>query len=291
MNITMDQALALDAIAKFGTFKSAATQLGKGHSAVMYLIKTLERETDLTLLDRSGYRNRLTADGQLVHKYCQRLIQTKNELSLACKKLHRGWEPRISLVYDGVINFDLIGDVLLKLNESEIPTEIKVTAAILDEVEKRFEQEDADMMLTILANHQLNSPSLKLKPLKVFLVAHGQHRLGKLRKSATIADLNKHTYIQVRGSTSQLGLSTEQIEMSSLFLVNDFNTKKQAILKGLGFGWLPQYMISNELKSKEVRVVKTSIANEHTLYPRLYHREKSLLGKGAQALLKAFEGN
>ena len=290
MNITIDQALALDAIAKYGTFQKSANALGKGHSAIMYLIKMLEEETQLKLLDRSAYRNRLTPEGQLVHKHCLQLLKSKEELVLACKKLHSKWEPRVSLVYDGVIDFERIGNVLRSLNESEVPTEIKVTAAYLDEVETRFDGDDADMMLTILPNQQLKSPSIRLKPLKLLLVAHKNHRLGTLRGKIALSDLTQHTYISVRGATAKLGLSTEQMEIRSLFLVNDFYTKKQAILKCLGYGWLPEYMISKEINNKTVRVLKTDISSEHILYPRLYHREKSLLGNGAMALLKAFKG-
>jgi DNA-binding transcriptional LysR family regulator len=286
MNITLDQALALNAVVNHGTFQKAAQQLHKGHSAIMYLIKTLEEETGLTLLDRSHYRTQLTAEGKLIHQYCLRLIQTKDEMADVCKKLQGGWEPRLRLIYDGVINFDTIAEILLKINETDFPTEIRVSSACLDDVEKRFEQEEADMMLTIVNSQQVSSPSIKLKPLRMLLIAGSQHKLNQIKGEIPIYELSRHTYICVRGSTSQLGLSTERLEMNSSFLVNDFHTKKQAILKGLGYGWLPEYMITKELKSKKALLLKTTIANEHIFYPRLYHREKERLGQGAQALLR-----
>jgi DNA-binding transcriptional LysR family regulator len=40
--VTLDQARVLDALARHGTLQRAATALGKGHSSVIYALKTLE---------------------------------------------------------------------------------------------------------------------------------------------------------------------------------------------------------------------------------------------------------
>ncbi|MCO5143887.1 MAG: LysR family transcriptional regulator [Oligoflexia bacterium] len=288
MNITIDQAAAFAAVAKEGTFQKAAKRLGKGHSAVMYSVKQLEEELQLKLFDRTGYRSALTSEGLLILKYCKKLLNTTEEITHVCRKLKGGWEPRVSLVYDGVIDFNTISDVLLKINKDDIPTEIKVASAHLDEVEKRFDQEDADMMLTILPNQQQKNPSIQLKSLKVLLVASKDFPLSKEKKKISVSELNNFTYIGVRGSTAGIGLSTEQIELKSIFIVNDFYTKKQAILKKLGYGWLPDYMVSQELRKKTLCVLNTEIANQHILYPRLYHKFEDSLGRAAEALLKAF---
>jgi len=288
MNITLDQAQALVAVAQEGTFQKAAERLHKGHSGVLYLLGALESETGLKIFDRSGYRSRLTPEGELVLGYCQRLLETQSELAALCQKIQGGWEPRISLVYDGVIQFSAITQVLAKLNSQEIPTEVQISAAYLNEVEERFAKEDADMMLTILPR-QNQSPSLELKPIEMYLVASSKHSLAQGRKKATPSTLSDHVYLRVRGATSSIGLSTEQLEMKSIFVVNDFYTKKEALLKGLGFGWMPKFMVDSELKRGTLKVIATTLANRHTFYPRLYHKKKELLGKGAEALLKAFQ--
>jgi len=290
MNITIDQAKAFDAIVRHGTFQKAAESLNKGHSAVMYLIKTLEEETQLTLLDRSGYRNRLTGHGEVVLRHCQQILVTKDELDQICQKLKGGWEPSLKLVYDGVIDFNRICEAILKLNDSQIPTKIKILAAYLREVETAFMEEKADMMLTILPIEEMNIPFIKLQPLRMFLVAHEDHALAKSRNGRmSVSVLNNHTYISVRGASVQLGLATERLEFSSSFLVNDFYMKKQAILKRLGYGWLPEYLIRKELADRSIRVLQTGIINKHTFHPRLYHRGTDTIGNTAEQLLEHFK--
>jgi DNA-binding transcriptional LysR family regulator len=288
MNISIDQIEALDAVARLGTFQKAADELGKGHSAVIYLLKTLEEEVGLKLLDRSGYRSQMTEEAKILLQYFKRILNSRDDIELLCKKLRDSWEPNISLVYDGVIDFEIISDVLLILQKSEIPTEIKVSAAYLDEVEKRFTSEDSDLMLTILPNQQLKGPAINLRPIDMHLVAHKDHSMNKDEKILSVEDLNRHMYISVRGSIAGLGLSTEQLEFSSSIIVNDFHSKKSAIAKGLGFGWMPRYLIHRELESGQFTSVKTEISSEHSLLPRLYHRDRQLLGKGALEVLDAF---
>jgi DNA-binding transcriptional LysR family regulator len=292
MEITLDQAKALDAVASFGTIQKAAKALNKGHSAVLYLLKSLEDQTQLSLFDRSGYRNKLTVEGEVVLKYCRRLIETRNELELVCEKLKHDWEPSIKLIYDGVVDFDLIADALVRLNESQVPTEIKVLAAYLHEVEAKFEEEKADMMVTILPIKRPSISSIELKTIRMLLVAHSDHALsGQKRVSAS--DMKNHTYIRVRTGENPLGLSTEFLEHDSSFSVNDFATKKQAILKKLGYGWLPEYLIEAELRKKTLKLLHTEngIENQHLLHPRLYHRKVDAVGNTSAQLLAYFKQN
>ena len=288
MDITLEQAKAFDAIVNAGTVQKAAKQLNKGHSALMYLIKSLETQTRLNLFDRSGYRNQVSPEGEIVLKYCRQLLQTQNELDQMCNKLQSGWEPTLKLVYDGAINFDLIGDALLSLNKVQSPTDVKVTAAYLHEVEAKFEDDNADMMVTILPIHQEGISSIKLQPLNLVLVGNKEHPLVK-NKNLKISELKRQTYIKIRGSTSQLGLSTDRMEFASSFLVNDFATKKQAICKGLGYGWLPEYLIKKELANKSLQKLNVEIENQHTFNPRLYHREEEFLGNTAKQLINHFK--
>ncbi len=291
MDITLEQAAAFDAVAAFGTIQKAAKALHRGHSAILYSINTLEAQTGIRLFDRSGYRNRITVEGEVVLKYCRALLHTRNDLKLVCDKLKHDWEPSLKLIYDGVVDFNLIGDALLMLNQSQVPTEIRVLAAYLHEVEAQFEKENADMMVTILPIRNAQICSVALKPIRMLLVAHRGHPLaGQTRRKVSESQIKTHTYIRIRGVKNPLGLSTENLPHDSFFSVNDFATKKQAILKGLGYGWLPEYSIAPELKRGTLKVLRmeSQFESEHELRPRLYHRNEEAMGKTGSQLLAYF---
>lgn len=287
MNITLEQASAFEAVARLGTIQNAAQELHKGHSAIVYLLKSLEAQTGLMLFDRSGHKNKMSLQGEIVLKYCQQLLSTKKELEYICQSLKGEWEPKLKIIYDGVINFNDIGDALFMLNEMKAPTEVKVLAAHLHEVQSKFEEEKADMMMTILPIHTPGMDELRMPPIRLLLVAHAEHALGKKSKSKLSRQrLNQHTFIKIRETGGLVGLSTEAMDFDSSFFVNDFHTKKLAILKKLGFGWLPDYLIQDELKQKKLVVLRGELHSEHLVEPRLYHRQEELLGKATRELLR-----
>lgn len=101
-------------------------------------------------------------------------------------------------------------------------------------------------------------------------------------------DLSHHTYIKIKTEQEPIGLSTEFANFPSLFYVNDFQTKKNAILHGLGFGWLPDYLIQKELKTGRFKKLFTEFDHSHIIYPALYHRPENQLGQAALQLLAYF---
>ncbi|MGB7739085.1 MAG: LysR family transcriptional regulator, partial [Steroidobacteraceae bacterium] len=74
MHLDLDALRALDAVIRDGGFARAALRLHKVQSAVSYQIRKLERQLGLKLVDRDGYRVRLTAAGEVVLAEGRRLL-------------------------------------------------------------------------------------------------------------------------------------------------------------------------------------------------------------------------
>lgn len=287
MEITLEQAKVFDAVARAKTVQKAALELHRGHSAVLYSLKTLEDQVGFSLFDRSGYRNRLTLNGEKVLQHCRKLLEARRELVDACLQLKTGWEPSLKVVYDEVIDFNIIGDALMGLNELKPPTEVKVLSAHLREVESLFVAEHADLMVTVspIMDHKI--PTARMRPIYMKLVAQSGHRLNQVRRGKLkLEDLNRHTHVTIKAPDSALGLSTESFRFDSYLFVGDFTTKWSAIRKGIGFGWLPDYLIANDLEKGVLKVLKTEIANSVKLQPVLLHRPQESLGRAAKELLK-----
>jgi DNA-binding transcriptional LysR family regulator len=222
-----------------------------------------------------------------VLQHCRKLLEARRELVDACLQLKTGWEPSLKVVYDEVIDFNIIGDALMGLNELKPPTEVKVLSAHLREVESLFVAEHADLMVTVspIMDHKI--PTARMRPIYMKLVAQSGHRLNQVRQGKLkLEDLNRHTHVTIKAPDSALGLSTESFRFDSYLFVGDFTTKWSAIRKGIGFGWLPDYLIANDLEKGVLKVLKTEIANSVKLQPVLLHRPQESLGRAAKELLK-----
>ena len=81
-------------------------------------------------------------------------------------------------------------------------------------------------------------------------------------------------------------MSTASIEPGSTIELNDFHSKKIALLNGLGFGWLPHYLVEKELRRGTVRPVRWNGSSSHQFRPFLYFRGEDRLGKAGRLFIE-----
>ena len=270
VSVTLEQARALDALDRAGTFAGAAKALRRGHTAVLYAISTLEDAVGFPVLDRSGYRSTLTPHGRRVLESCRGLLAAEAELAATVVELRAGWEPTVSVVFDGIVPIEPLLHAVGRLVHDKVPTRIDVRAEFLAGVEETFARTAADVMIAVLPAQATGLVSVELPPLRASLVVHAKHPLARGRHDARA--MRQHVLITVRGSDPRLELPTSGIETGSIVHLNDFAAKRAAILAGIGFGWLPDAMIDRELARGALRRIRWSRSSVHVFQPRLYHR-------------------
>jgi len=85
---TLNQLRILHAISNEGSFKKAAEKLYISQSAVSLQIQNLERQLNTPLFYRDKRKARLTETGQLLIKYCERILSLCDETCRALDELH-----------------------------------------------------------------------------------------------------------------------------------------------------------------------------------------------------------
>jgi DNA-binding transcriptional LysR family regulator len=85
---TLDQLKILHAISNEGSFKKAAEKLYISQPAVSLQIQNLERQLNTPLFYRDKRKARLTETGQLLIKYCDRILSLCDETCRALDELH-----------------------------------------------------------------------------------------------------------------------------------------------------------------------------------------------------------
>ncbi len=287
LGITLEQARALDALARRGTFIAAAAELRRGHTAVLYAIKTLEDVLGFPVLDCSGYRTRLTAHGRRVLDGCRALLAAEGELSSTVIELRAGWEPTLCVVFDGIVPIDPLLRAVGRLVAEKVPTRIDVRAEFLTGVEDAFERTAADLMIAVIPPSAGGLVALELAPLPASLVVAADHVLARGTHDQRV--LGGHLLLTVRGSDPRLELSTSGITPRSTVHLNDFASKRAAILAGIGYGWLPDALIIGELAAGRLRRIRWSRPSTHVFHPHLYHRGGP--GPAARRLIEALAGD
>lgn len=286
MKISIEQAHALVAVARSGSFVKAAESLGKSHTALVYALKNMEQALNVSLLDRTGYRTSLTDLGKIICERCEDLIKVASDLEDLCTAAGDGWETRLGVVVDGIIPVEPLIGVLETLRRTNDKIRLTLSSDFLGGVEQRFSDERAVIMATVLPPLLPGLISFPLPVIPAHLVVHKSHPLAA-QKKLTESDLRKHTFLTVRGSDNRLQMPTSMLEKLSTFHLSDFHAKKSGLINGYGYGWMPEYLIGPELKKKTLVPLKWSGGVRHEFEPNLYVVREAMSGRGVQMVLKS----
>lgn len=290
MSLTLEQARALDAFARHGTFEAAGRALKKRHTAVVYALSALEQTLGIALLDRTGYRSRLTPAGEQILAEARALLAAARAVEDRAEALRTGWEPRLRVVVDGIVPVDRLLGAVRELSSLGATTRISVTTAFLSGVEEELVADHADLMLSVLPVREPGLTRVALDPVDAVLVAHKDHPLARARGPIGDDELAAHVWLTVRGSDPRLQLRTSELDASAVVTLSDFHAKKAAILSGFGVGWLPAWLAKDELAARELVRVRWRGGHEHSFPVTLAHRGRARLGRAGTLVTDRLKG-
>lgn len=299
--MTLDQLKVLCAIIETGSFSGAAESLNRVQSAVSIAIKKLEASLDIKIFNRDAYRPTLTTAGIEVHRQALTILKQANFLNYTAAQLAIGEEPEITVAIDGICPLEVITNKLKKFKMSYPHVRIQLYVEYLGSME-RLKQETIDIAFTQVVERPGWLEAIPLIEIPYLPVVAPDHPLVNIDKNIRHR-IEEFTQIVVSSSQST-SLSVNVMEEASIWHVGDFDSKRQLIKAGLGWGYMPQHMIDNELKEhklvvldlehdkkkqkrKSPRVHKT--LNSQQIY--LVRRSDRAIGPVADSFWNLFEEN
>ena len=286
MKLDLDSIRVLKTIVDQGSFAAAAKQLHRAQSAISYQIKKLEEVLNLEIFDRSEYRAELTAEGRTILDEGIRLLAQAEHIESLAHQLNHEWEPSFEIVVDGILDIQPIMNAMKSLINEDIPTKISLTMEYLGGVQHRFDKNQADLMLVKEYQKSTQLLSQPLPDVECLLCVSGNHPLAKLNR-VSIDQLQQQIELSVHDSSEQDLYEVEHMHFGGerMFFLSDFKSKKQALLQGLGFGWMPFYLVEKELAEEQLVEVKYQHGSRFIFTPHLVWRAERKLGKTAQRFM------
>ena len=283
MNIDLYSLNIFDTVVKQGSFAKAATTLNTTQSAVSYQIRKLEERLGILLFDRSQHRARLTSTGEIVLEEGRKLLKGAHHIEMLAERFADGWEPHLKVVIDGILPIEPILQALKVMADEKIPTRIQVKVEFLGGVQYRFEKERADIML--VKDYQIDSSlqEYPLQEIEATLVAAREHPLATM-KQIDLSVLYHYVELTVHDSSEQYIPDGDRMMFGGerIFYMSDFHSKKKALLLGLGFGWMPNFLIEDEMKENKLKEVDYRGGSRYQFQPMLVHRTEYSLGKAGK---------
>lgn len=282
MRLDLDAVEALDAVIDGGGIARAAQRLNKVPSAVSYQVRRLEEQLGVQMLDRDGYRLRLTPAGEAVLAEGRRLLAEARQVEALARQFAAGWEPRLLVIIDGILPMAPALAAFRTLADERVPTRIQLQVEFQRGVQYCFERDQADLML--VKDYEAR-PYLRTEDLPevecVLCVAPG-HALARQRP-AQLRDLQDHVELSVQDSSGRRddphGFGGERV-----FHLSGFDAKRQALLMGVGFGWMPLNLIREDLRAGRLRELRYAGGSRYRFTPKLVQRTDSPPGRAGSRL-------
>lgn len=282
MSLDLDALLTLDTVIREGSFAKAASRLHRAQSALSHRIQKLEQQLGLQLLDRDQYRVTLTPAGHALLAEGRRVLAEAQKLGALANQLAQGWEATLQIIVDGILPLEPTLNALKTMADEKVPTRIQVKVEFLNGVQYRFEKDQADLMLVKdYSTHGYFSID-NLPEIECVLCTSSCHPLAR-RDTVTLLELQQHVELSVQDS-SERGNDRHMFGGERVFYLSGFRTKKQALLMGLGFGWMPDYLIRDELNDGRLCEVRYTGGSRYRFAPALVHRRDKPLGRAGQRL-------
>ncbi len=224
---------------------AAARELGVVPSALTYRIRQVEDALDVLLFDRSSRQAKLTVAGKELLHEGNRLLVELDAIANRVKRVAAGWEPQLTLAVDSVISRTTVMELCEAFFAMNPPTRLKIREEALSGTLEALTSGQADLAIGVALEPALHK-SVQSKPLGtihfVYAVAP-QHPLAQAAEPVTDAMLMPHRAVAVADSVQRGGgVTTGLLGGQDIFTVPGMQEKLDAQLRGIGGGFLPEYL-------------------------------------------------
>jgi len=288
MNFTLDQLLALEAIARTGSFAKAAKDLHRVPSAVSYLVKELESAFGVEVFDRSRRKAELTSQGRKLLEASRTVLEQAQSLDRLAIELRGGWEPDLHVVVDGAVPMGAVNTCLRRFADPEVPTCLRVDVEYQEGVVDVFEDAKADLALVLgfaWDGDEEGYVCRSFGELELLLVASPEHPL--CGEDLTPENRAAHAELLVRDSSPRFEKRAKPsfIGSRNVVYLSDFYSKRAALMDAAGYGWIPRHFIEDDLAEGTLEILESE-TNSWTYYPQLVSREGAKLGRAAELFIE-----
>ena len=242
----------LRTVVDVGGFAQAAEQLQRSQSAISYSIHKLQEQIGLELLTTKGRKAVLTANGAFLLARSRELLTHYDNMLEQAESLKMGYEPALSVWIDNLCPVGFLQPVL-----GEFQTNFPQTAVSIIQNDVSVEANDGDDShgeadLAITTSPVWATSIENLGELAFIAVAHPNHPVFGCDSPISHSALKEHRRVSVQQAHQQ-EIASNEVEITSNWLVSTYQQAIQAVLIGQAYGWLPHKSVEQELSQGKLK--------------------------------------
>ena len=245
---TLHDLQCFDAVVRAGGFQAAANELHRSHPAVFAAVARLERQLDLPLLDRSGYRVKTTDAGRSFHRHAQALLRELEGLRQHARQLAMGEESELRVVIGDLCPRPQVLGLLGRFFGHCPGTRLQLYFEAVTGPWERLFDDEADLILHRIDKRDPRLEWVDLATVPLVPVISPGLLTAKAARAIGPEQLRAFTQCVMRDSARHSPPHDYfMIEGAPQCTVPDQLMKKELILQGLGWGHMPRFLVAEEI--------------------------------------------
>ncbi|WP_426196653.1 LysR family transcriptional regulator [Massilia sp. DWR3-1-1] len=251
-NATLRQLKVFEAVARHLSFSRAAEELHLTQPAVSTQIKTLESHVGLALFEQLGKKVYLTQGGAELLYHSRAIIGqfVEAEEALAHFKGIAGGRLNVAVISAGDYFFP---HLLVEFARRHPGVKLNLTVHNREELLGELSNNLTDLAIMVRPPHDLDTRNESFAPHPYVIVAAPTHRLATRKRISMEALVKEAFVVREKGSDTwhsmQDGFGQYMRELNIAMEIRSTETIKQAIIAGMGIGFLSAHTIGQELKT------------------------------------------
>lgn len=295
--LTPDALTMMDTIARTGSFAAAARELGKVPSALTYSVRQLEESLDVLLFDRSSRQAQLTAAGHALLDEGRRLLQEMSAVANRVRRIASGWESQLSISVEDVLSVPTIFELVeafcgvrdgmpepsATASERGPATRLKLRTDVLAGTWEALISGQVDLAIGVTGRVG-SAGGIEVRPLGdlpfVFCVAP-HHPLAGIGEPLEDAELVHHRAVAVADTAQRMTpMTVNLLPGQDVLTVPSMRSKLEALLRGLGCGYVPEPLARPHLEAGYLVRKATARGDSSAALFYAWRAERGPLGLG-----------
>lgn len=257
-NATLRQLKVFEAVARHLSFSRAAEELHLTQPAVSTQVKTLESHVGLALFEQLGKKVYLTQGGNELLYYSRAIIQQFQdaEEALAHFKGIAGGTLNVAVISAGDYFFP---HLLVEFARRHAGVKLHLTVHNREELLGQLANNLTDLAIMVRPPHDLDTLNESFAPHPYVIVAAPGHHLAGRKRIPMETLMREPFVVREKGSDTwfsmEAGFGEHLRELNIAMEIKSTETIKQAIIAGMGIGFLSAHTIGQELKTGSLVVL------------------------------------
>lgn len=279
------------AVAEEKSFSRAAVKLHRTQSAISQVVRKLEVEMDEVLFDRASREATLTAAGELLREYAERLLNLRGEATTALSELRTLHRGRLSIAANEYTCLYLL-PVIDVFRRQSPQIRVTVQRSLASRMAENLLQHSVELGVVSYRPDDPQIHSIVVYRDELVCVMHPGHPLARA-KEVSIRELGAENFVahNIPSPSRQKVVQAFQRHRTPLNMeveLPSLEAIKRFVAMGNGVALLPGLTAQREIERGELAQLRVpELSMERRL--RVVHRKQASLSQASLAFLKVVE--